>query len=97
MKLVDIPIHESFTNESEKDKFVARLEYLSHENEAVAININEFCLLLEKPHEVLFEPITEREILRTGLYGSIFGMKIYVSRKIPQGCYATELAYSLLK
>lgn len=70
-----------------------KLLILSRNNEKITININDFtegCLGtydLQRKINAWFDPITIREILKAGCYGSVGTAKIYVSKKIPAGYF----------
>jgi hypothetical protein len=75
---------------STEDIFLLRLKKLAETNTVITIHINEFCELLKPPFQNYLVPITERAILQTGFYGTIFDMKIYVSKKVAPGSYWDE-------
>lgn len=51
----------------------------------VMIHIDEFCNLLQVSGTGIpdcFQPITEKEVLRTGYYGNIYDAKLFVSKTV---------------
>ena len=67
------------------------LAVLATQHKNIVMNINEFTEILKDNSSIIeFSPITSREILKTGLYGSINGMNIYVNKKIAPGTFKTS-------
>lgn len=65
-----------------------KLVFLSQNNTKIIINIVEFCdLLKSEGSEKLFEPITDRETLRAGFYGTVNNMKIFCMMIVGPGEY----------
>jgi len=45
---------------------------------------------LQNKINCIFDPITDKQILLSGLYATIGACKIYVSKEIPEGFYKEE-------
>lgn len=79
-----------------KEELALRLDYLSQEYRAVSISIADFTNLLGvsydffTAHNMLVEPITQREVLQSGLYFIMNHMKIYVTKHLQEGQYQIE-------
>lgn len=87
MKLLFNSDNLQLTPENIKDIFLK----LSEKYSLVTINIATFCELLKiniDDQQKYFTPVTQREILITGYYGTFNGMKIFV-RKIVEPGYLT--------
>lgn len=55
--------------------------FACHKYKNIAISINVFVDLLREYEDIL-EPVTDRAILASGLYASLFGSSIYVTRYV---------------
>lgn len=76
-----------------KDNVIPKLLDLSNTYSQITININDFVTILyasKKENYEKFIPITSREILVSGLYGTINNMKIMVRKNIRPGYAQVE-------
>lgn len=72
-------------NETEQQNLISLTAKYKH----ICINIIEFTDILKSYGSATFadfEPITMREVLKTGLYGSLYGTNIWISKMNPPGC-----------
>lgn len=91
MKFADIDIgSKEVLVSSEEELLLMRLRKLAETNAGIIIHIEEFCGILKSGGNAYFQPITEREVLQRGFYGTIYGMRLFVDKKIPPGSYCNE-------
>lgn len=60
----------------------AAIKILATKHKCIGINIDQFIDLFLKDNVLDFKPITDRNILKTGLYGTINECKIYCIVKL---------------
>ncbi len=83
------------TIEFDDDKFKQKLEYLSNNYSSIAMNISSFTDVLKTmAYDEKFIPIINRDILKSGHYGTFNGMKIIVKKTIEPGYAETEGEYN---
>lgn len=56
-----------------------------HQCAGLIMNINEFVDIFQWSGECGFDPVVDRDILQTGLYGYLYGKKLLVSKVIRPG------------
>ena len=79
---------------TKQEEIFLKLVKLSTQYLKITINIAEFCDILGsyklQANNNIFQPITEREVLRKGFYGRLNGMEIYVSKTVAPGEFVAE-------
>jgi hypothetical protein len=74
--------------EFDNNQFKQKLEDLSKQYSSITMNIYSFTDVLKVmsyDDEEYFTPITSRDVLKTGHYGTFNGMKIMVKRNVESG------------
>lgn len=75
---------------------LSKLHDISKNNTKICINIENFKTLLCYEIYTHVDIITDVEILKSGHYATIFGMKIYVNRLVESGTYWNEEKFNKL-
>ena len=72
---------------SDDGGFHVKLSILADKNDAITMHIDQFVNCLKLENNGNFTPITQRQVLETGHYGTFKNMKIWVSKMVPPEHY----------
>ena len=84
----DPPSENDSLNPNENELSFLKLLFITTLTNKLTINIQEFCddllrtTAFQNKINFIFDPITLRNILQTGLYGSLAGCKVHVTKEI---------------